>query len=179
MWDRKTVAAAAIVILFLSGCVGPEGDWMFPSLMTPPSYASRQYHYTPPSSAHRRRRRAMAIARSIDKKEVASATGSAAPAWVRRTLASASVAPAPRPDVTLADGEASLDEALHFLNGAETTLAQVNSDKLGEQQAATYRQANNFIEDGRAAGSEGDYVAASGYGRKALELANQLTSSPH
>jgi hypothetical protein len=180
MWDRKTVAAAAMVILFLSGCMGPDGDWMFPSLMTPPSYVSRQYRYIP-SSGHRRRHRAIASARSSDKhyKEVASVTDSAAPKWVRPSLASAPDPPAPQPDVTLADGEASLEEALRFLNGAETTLAQVNRKKLSGEQVSTYQQANNFIQEGRAAGGQGDYVAASGYGRKALALANLLTASPH
>jgi len=179
MWDRKTVAAAAMVILFLSGCMGPDGDWVFPSLMTPPSYVSRQYRYLP-SSGHRRRHRAIASG-SIDKhyKEVANVTDSAPPTLVRPTLASAPDPPAPRPDVTLADGEASLEEALRFLNGAETTLAQVNRNKLSGEQVTTYQQADNFIQEGRAAGGQGDFVAASGYGRKALALANLLTASPH
>lgn len=81
--------------------------------------------------------------------------------------------PLPKPTVTLADGP-SKERAQQLLNDAGAKLAKVDRNTLGADSATTYDQANNFLQAGRRAATEDDYVAASGFAEKASVLAAKL-----
>jgi hypothetical protein len=85
----------------------------------------------------------------------------------------APVQPAPKPTVTLADGP-SKERAQRLLDDTGAKLAKVDRNRLGADSATTYDQANNFLQAGRKAATEDDYVAASGFAEKAAVLAAKL-----
>lgn len=167
------IAAAFVLSLTVSGCVGPSGTWQFPNFMTPPqsSYASTGYA-TPPSAplsrtVSRERERASSQAREIDRLQEATSPPPAPPEA------------SPQPTVTLAGDGADRDHALRLLDDAGACLAKVNRNKLGRDSAATYDQANDFLNAGRKAALNQDYVAATGDAKKASVLANKLSAASH
>lgn len=81
--------------------------------------------------------------------------------------------PIPKPTVTLADGP-SKERAERLLDDAGAKLAKVDRNTLGADSATTYDQATNFLQAGRRAATEEDYVAASGFAEKAAVLAAKL-----
>jgi hypothetical protein len=81
--------------------------------------------------------------------------------------------PLPKPTVTLADGP-SKERAQQLLDRAGAKLAKVDRSALGADSATTYDQDNNFLQAGRRAATDEDYVAASGYAQKAAVLAAKL-----
>jgi hypothetical protein len=71
------------------------------------------------------------------------------------------------------DGE-DRNRALRLLNDAGARLAKIDRNKLGQDSAATYDQANDFLSAGRKAALNQDYVAATGDAEKASVLADKL-----
>ena len=96
-----------------------------------------------------------------------------------RVIPAAVATPAPpaqpvlKPTVTLADGP-SKERAQRLLDDTRARLAKVDRNTLGADSATTYDQANNFLQAGRRAATEDDYVAASGFAEKAAVLAAKL-----
>ncbi len=75
--------------------------------------------------------------------------------------------------VTLADAPPK-ERAQRLLDDTAAKLAKVNRKSLGADSAITYDQANNFLQAGRRAATDEDYVAASGFAHKAAVLADKL-----
>lgn len=68
---------------------------------------------------------------------------------------------------------------LRLLNDAGARLAKIDRNNLDRDSAATYDQANNFLNAGRKAALNQDYVAATGDAEKASVLADKLKASSH
>jgi len=85
------------------------------------------------------------------------------------------VEPQPKPTVTLAGGP-SKQRAEQLLDDTGAKLSRVDRSTLGADSATTYDQANNFLQAGRKAATEDDYVAASGFAETAAVLAANLAS---
>jgi hypothetical protein len=79
----------------------------------------------------------------------------------------------PKPTVTLAGGPTK-ERAVQLLDDTGAKLSRVDRTTLGTDSATTYDQANNFLQAGRKAATEDDYVAASGFAEKAAVLAAKL-----
>lgn len=169
----RVSAAAGALCLTLSGCVGPGGSWQLPSFMRPPPPSVPATHHYEPSAG-------------VEINGAPPATEYGAPAKSTRSrrpsdrIVPAAVAtpappvkPIPSPTVTLADGP-SKERAQHLLDDTGAKLARVDRNTLGADSATTYDQANNFLQAGRRAATENDYVAASGFAEKAAVLAAKL-----
>jgi len=181
-------AAAAMLSLALSGCFGPGGSWQLPAFMRPAPAPTPETHLSggpsaggeingsvpaAESEAHvkktRTRRTANRTAPASEKPESETPeTPAAAPA--------PPVEPQPKPTVTLAGGPTKA-RAEQMLDDAGTKLSRIDRSTLGADSATTYDQANNFLQAGRKAATEDDYVAASGFAEKAAVLAAKLVSS--
>jgi hypothetical protein len=61
-----------------------------------------------------------------------------------------------------------------LLDATGAKLARVDRNRLTTDSATTYDQANGFLQSGRRAATEEDYVAASGFAEKAAVLAAKL-----
>jgi hypothetical protein len=129
----------------------------------PPSAGNEINNSTPSSESERSARH-----RRARKQE---APGEPATA---KTAAPPSAVPSPKPTVTLADGP-SKELAQHLLDKTEAKLAKVDRGSLDADSATTYDQANSFLEAGRRAATDDDYVAATGFAQKAAVLAAKLT----
>lgn len=180
MLGRVSAAAAAAcaISLLLSGCVGPNGTWQFPPLMRPPQPA-----YTSPRYAAPQSRQPASPSYRITKGSAAEDHGTSQSDSLGSThvIPPASQPPAasPQPTVSLAGDGASRDRAVRLLNDASARLARINRSKLSRDSAATYDQANNFLDAGRKAALNQDYVAATGDAEKASVLADKLDASSH
>jgi hypothetical protein len=171
-----STAAAAALCLMLSGCVGPSGSWQFPQLMTPPPPPAYETHrYAPPPQT---------LPSASESGSVSSGPHESTaprPGGLGRTETPPPSAPpaeaAPQPTVTLAGDGAAKDRALRLLDSAGAQLAKVDRSKLSRDSAATYDQANDFLNAGRKAAIDQDYVAATGYAEKASVLASKLASA--
>lgn len=172
-----SMAAAGAVCLALSGCFGPGGSWQIPSFMRPPPPppAPVAHHYQPsageeinnnPPAAENEPPAESAPSRRPSDHVVPAAVASPAPP----------AQPIPKPTVTLADGP-SKERAQRLLDDTGAKLAKVDRNKLGADSATTYDQANNFLQAGRRAATEEDYVAASAFAKKAAVLAAKLAPS--
>jgi hypothetical protein len=166
------VATAGALGLALSGCFGPGGSWQLPSFMRPPPPAPTTHYYQPsaggeinnnPPTIENEEPHEHVRSRRPPEREVPAAVATPAPP----------VQPVPKPTVTLADGP-SKERAQRLLDDAGAKLAKVHRDTLGADSATTYDQANNFLQAGRKAATEDDYVAASGFAEKAAVLAAKL-----
>ncbi len=169
-WYVARVGAVGALGFALFGCTGPGGGWQLPSFMRPPPPAPTRYYQpsvgreinnNPPAEneephEHVRSRRPT-------ERVVPAAVATPAP----------SVQPLPKPTVTLADGP-SKERAERLLDDTGAKLAKVDRHTLGADSATTYDQANNFLQAGRKAATEDDYVAASGFAEKAAVLAAKL-----
>jgi len=160
--------------MIAAGCSGPNGNWYIPSFMRPPQpppahryqpSVGSEISSTPAPVETERPKRAARTRRAPARVEQA-----AAPA---PTPAPPQVPPLPAPTVTLADAP-SKERTQRMLDEARARLARINRNSLGADSATTYDQANNFLEAGRHAQDENDYVAASGYAQKAALLAAKL-----
>jgi len=169
----RAAAVAGALCLALSGCFGPGGSWQLPSFMRPaPPAAPATHHYQPSAGGeingtsataeHRAPARSAHPRHPYDHVVPAAIATPAPPA-----------APAPSPTVTLADGP-SKERAQHLLDKTGAKLARIDRNTLGADSAITYDQANNFLQAGRRAATENDYVAASGFAEKAAVLAAKL-----
>ena len=175
MWRRWYVArvvAKAALSLALSGCVGPGGSWQLPSFMRPVPPAPATHYYQPsaggeinnnPPANKNEAPREHVRSRRPPEREVPAAVATPAPP----------VQAVPKPTVTLADGP-SKERAQRLLDVTGAKLARVDRNTLGADSATTYDQANNFLQAGRKAATEDDYVAASGFAEKAAVLAAKL-----
>ncbi len=167
-----TTAAVGVLCLTLAGCVGPGGSWHFPQFMTPPPAPAYETHYNAPSPPRPSESRALT---GRNEREKTASRPSAPPPTQPAAPAAPPPEAAPQPTVTLAgDGDAR-DRALHLLDDAGARLAKVDRSKLSRDSAATYDQASDFLNAGRKAATDQDYVAATGYAQKASVLANKLT----
>jgi hypothetical protein len=175
MWRRwyvARVAAAGALGLALSGCVGPGGSWQLPSFMrpAPPAPTTRYYqpsaggeiNNNPPVEEYEAPRGHVRSRRPPERVVPAAAATPAPP-----------LQPVPKPTVTLAHGP-SKERAQRLLDDTGAKLARVDRNALGADSATTYDQANNFLQAGRRAATEDDYVAASGFAEKAAVLAAKL-----
>jgi hypothetical protein len=165
------VGVAGALGLVLSGCFGPGGSWQLPSFMRPPPAPATRYYQpsaggvinnNPPAGEYGAPAEHV-HSRRPPEREVPAAVATPAPP----------VQPAPKPTVTLADGP-SKERAQRLLDDTGAKLAKVDRNTLGADSATTYDQANNFLQAGRRAATEDDYVAASGFAEKAAVLAAKL-----
>jgi hypothetical protein len=182
--DAMRSAAAGALCLALSGCFGPGGSWRIPSFMRPAPSPPAESHLNQPSAGgeingsapagknekHARRTRPRHPADSVEQtsEEPASETPAAPPA-----APAPAVEPQPKPTITLAGGP-SKARAEQLLDDAGAKLSKINRSTLGADSTTTYDQANNFLQAGRRAATEDDYVAASGFAEKAAVLAAKL-----
>jgi hypothetical protein len=179
MLGRVLAAAAAAfaISLMLSGCV-TNGTWQFPALMRPHQTAYTSPRYIPPQS-----RPPASQSYSVNKgsaRDDHPNTNASGPTSTHATPPASPPAEAsPQPTVTLAGDSASRDRALRLLDDAGARLARVNRNKLDRDSAATYDQANDFLNAGRKAALDQDYVAATGDAKKASVLADKLNASSH
>jgi hypothetical protein len=170
-------AAAGALCLVVSGCSGSVGGWQLPSFMrsSPPATPARVYqpsagdelNSNPPSAGIVKRHKTARARHPADR--VVPAAIAPAPVATPEPPVEA----IPQPTVTLAKGP-SKERAQHLLDDTGTRLSKVNRNTLGADSATTYDQANNFLQAGRKAATEDDYVAASGYAEKAAVLAAKL-----
>ena len=181
------VAAAGTLCLELSGCFGPGGGWQFPSFMSPPPPTVPATHtYQPsageelnssPPAAESKAPSAGVNTPALEIKTPAENIGSGHSAGPAEPTAVATPAPpalpVSTPTVTLQNGP-SKERAQHLLDDTGARLAKVDRNTLGADSANTYDQANNFLQAGRKAATENDYVAASGFAEKAAALAAKL-----
>jgi hypothetical protein len=168
----RVAAATGALSLALSGCVGPGGSWQLPSFMRPAQPAPATRHYqpsaggeinnNPPANENEAPAEHIHSRRPPEREEPAAVATPAPP-----------VQPVPKPTVTLADGP-SKERAQRLLDATGARLAKVQRNTLGADSATTYDQANNFLQAGRRAATEDDYVAASGFAEKAAVLAAKL-----
>jgi hypothetical protein len=175
MWRRWYVARVAVtgaLGLALSGCYGQSGGWQIPSFMRPPPPVPATRHYQPsaggeissnPPADENEAPAEHVHSRRPPERVVPAAVATPAPF----------VQPAPRPTVTLAFGP-SKERAQRLLDDTGAKLARVDRNTLGADSATTYDQANNFLQAGRRAATEDDYVAAAGFAEKAAVLAAKL-----
>ena len=124
--------------------------------------AGEEINNTPPATENERPAESTRSRRPPDRVVPAAVATPAPPAQ-----------PIPKPTVTLADGP-SKERAQHLLDDTGAKLAKVDRSTLGADSATTYDQANNFLQAGRRAATEDDYVAASGFAQKAAVLAAKL-----
>jgi hypothetical protein len=167
------VAAAGALCLALAGCFGPGGSWQIPSFMRPPSPSVPAPHRYEPSALGEPDNNPPAAdietpARNTHPRHPSEPVTPAAVA-----TPAPPAAPLPKPTVTLSDGP-SKERAQQLLDDAGAKLAKVDRGTLGADSATTYDQANNFLQAGRRAATEDDYVAASGFAEKADVLAAKL-----
>jgi hypothetical protein len=169
-------AAAGVLSLALSGCFGPSGSWQWPSFMrpTPATYRSTPAAQGPPANAGGERGSA------VPAENETPAPNRRSRHTANHVVPVAVPPPAPpppqpsqKPTVTLADGP-SKDRALQLLDETGAKLARVDRNRLTTDSATTYYQANGFLQSGRRAATEEDYVAASGFAEKAAVLAAKL-----
>lgn len=165
------VAATGALGLALSGCYGPGGSWQLPSFMRPPPAPATRY-YQPSAGGE--------INNNPPAKEYEAPAGHVHSRHQPERVVPAAIAtpappvqPAPKQTVTLADGP-SKERAQRLLDDTGAKLAKVDRNTLGADSATTYDQANNFLQAGRRAATEDDYVAASGFAEKAAVLAAKL-----
>ncbi|MGH7906684.1 MAG: hypothetical protein ACREP6_08650 [Candidatus Binataceae bacterium] len=78
------------------------------------------------------------------------------------------------PSLTMGDENSSMTGAQHEMLAANIKLSRVDPDRLSSEDAATYRQAADFISAARRAFDEHDYVAASSLAGKASVLASKV-----
>lgn len=169
--ERITIASA--LCLALAGCFGPGGSWQIPSFMRPLSPSAPQLRTYPPSAGGEINNSTPASQneRTVEHRHARQPPPAEKPA---SAVAPAPPAvPIPKPTVTLADGP-SKDRAQRLLDDTGAKLAKINRSSLSSDSATTYDQANNFLQDGRGAATEGDYVAAEGFAEKAAVLAAKL-----
>jgi len=172
----RLLGAVMGLCLMAAGCSGPNGNWYIPSFMRPPQ-APPARHYEP--SAGNEINNTPAPAETQRPARVVRTRH--APAHVEQaavpvpTPAVPAAQPLPAPTITLADAP-SKEHTQRMLDDARAKLARVDRNRLGADSATTYDQANNFLAAGRKAQDESDYVAASGFARKAALLAAKLTA---
>ncbi len=175
------VAAAGTLWLGFSGCFGPGGSWQFPSFMRSPPPSVPATHAYQPSAGEEINNTSPTGETGTpapETKAAAETTGSRSPVSHEIPAAVATpappVLPIPTPTITLANGP-SRQRATHQLDDTAAKLATVDRSTLGADSASTYDQASNFLQAGRRALTDEDYVAASGFARKAAALAAKLT----
>lgn len=169
----ERLAVIGALCLTLAGCAGPGEGWQLPSFMRPAQSAAPATHSYAPSAgdeindtaATTKHPRHPRISRSRRPPARVVPVAVATPAPV--------VGPLPGPTVTLVDGP-SRERAQQLLNDTGAKLNKVDRRTLGADSATTYDQATNFLQAGRRAATENDYVAASGYAQKASVLAAKL-----
>lgn len=167
-------SASALCALILSGCTGPLANWPFPPLMRPPQPAYSPPLYVP-SQSPPPAGESHTSERSRERQRADSRTRP-----TQRTPPAAPPAEAtPQPTVTLAGDGADRDRALRLLDDAGARLSKIDRNKLRADSAATYDQANDFLNAGRKAALDQDYVAATGDAEKASVLADKLTAGSH
>ncbi len=164
--------------LLAGGCSGPNGNWYIPSFMRPPQ-PPPAHRYQPSvgneignNSAPVETERPKHAART--RRAPAHGEEAAAPEPAPAAPALQPAPAIPAPTITLADAP-SKEHTQRMLDEAGAKLARINRSSLGADSATTYDQANNFLQAGRRAQDENDYVAASGFARKAALLAAKLT----
>lgn len=168
------VAVAAALCLALAGCFGPGGSWQIPSFMRPPAPpAPETQHYYPPSAGGELNNSVPAAENERSVKHPPARQPPAPEEPTTVTPAPPSAVPIPKPTVTLADGP-SKEGAQHLLDDTGAKLAKVDRGSLDADSATTYDQANSFLQAGRRAATEADYVAATGFAEKAAVLAAKL-----
>ncbi len=167
------VAAAGALCLALAGCFGPGGSWQFPSFMRPPPPPVPAPHHYEPSALGEPDNNppAAAIETPVRNTRSRHPPGRVVPAAI--ATPAPPVEPLRKPTVTLADGP-SKERTQQLLDGAGAKLAKVDRSALGADSATTYDHANNFLQAGRRAATEEDYVAALGFAEKAAVLAAKL-----
>ncbi|HVA39660.1 MAG TPA: hypothetical protein VNF49_03285 [Candidatus Binataceae bacterium] len=167
-------AAAGALCLTLAGCVGPGGSWQIPSFMRPLPAAAPTTHRYQPSAGGEINNSSPAAENETHaaKRRARRPPTRAVPAAVA-TPAPPPAPPTPKPTVTLADAP-SKERAQRLLDQTGAKLAKVDRSSLGADSATTYDQAKNFLQAGRRAATENDYVAASGFAEKAAVLAAKL-----
>src|SRR3984893_2643460 len=170
-------AAAGALSLALSGCFGPGGSWQWPSFMrpTPATYRSTPPAQSLPANAGGERGSAVPAENETPAPNRRSrhTANHVVPVAVPPPAPAPPPQPSQKPTVTLADGP-SKDRALQLLDETGAKLARVDRNRLTTDSATTYHQANGFLQSGRRAATEEDYVAASGFAEKAAVLAATL-----
>lgn len=180
-------AAAAALSLALSGCFGPGGSWQLPAFMRPAPPPVAETHLSEPSAGgeingsvpavkNEKQAKKTRLRHPSERVEPASEEPeSETPAAPPAAPAPPPVEPQPKPTVTLAGGP-SRERAERLLDDTGAKLSRIDRSRLGVDSATTYDQANNFLQAGRKAATEDDYVAASGFAEKAAVLAAKLVS---
>jgi hypothetical protein len=171
------IAAAGMLCLVLAGCSGGSGSWEIPSFMRSQPPVPEPHHFEPSAGGEiSNTPPATQVERQVEHRRPAAAPARVEPASTGTPAPPAE--PLPRPTVTLADGP-SKERAQQLLDQAGAKLAKVDRGALGADSATTYDQANNFLQAGRRAATEDDYVAASGFAEKAAVLAAKLAPASH
>jgi hypothetical protein len=168
----RATAVGASLSLALSGCFGPGGSWQLPSFLRPPPTTYVPPKPSPPPNVGGESGSAAPNERPARNRVSRHTANHVVPAAVP-TPAPPAPQPAQKPTITLTDGP-SKDRALHLLDATGAKLARVDRNTLSTDSATTYDQANNFLNSGRRAALEEDYVAASGFAEKAAVLAAKL-----
>jgi hypothetical protein len=170
-------AVAAALCLALAGCFGPGGSWQIPTFMLPPAPPAPPTHHYPPSVGGELNNSTPASENERNLRHLREPQPPVADEPVAAaTPAPSSAVPIPKPTVTLAGGP-SKERAQHLLDETEAKLAKIDRSSLSADSATTYDQANSFLQAGRRAASETDYVAATGLAEKAAVLAAKLVAS--
>jgi hypothetical protein len=92
------------------------------------------------------------------------------------SLPAAAPSPAAAPELVTMSGPQGIDEqrARQQLNDASSQLSRLDRDRLQTDQLQLYQQVSGLVEAGRRALAQNDLLAASGYARKASQLATKL-----
>lgn len=176
VFAAAAAASALSLVLTLSGCVGPSRAWQFPPLTNPPQAA-----YTPPRYNAPQPPPPASQSSEVGAGPTRETTTNLPPRELGAIKAPPPPAPpaeaAPQPTVSLSGDGADRERALRLLDDAGARLAKIDRNKLGRDSAATYDQANDFLNAGRKAALDQDYVAATGDAEKASVLADKLKAA--
>jgi hypothetical protein len=139
-----------------------------------PPVQQYQSSYRRPATPPKHRRTRTATRKSLETQESEESQEPQEPATPSDVLApttAVSAPPATKHTLTETDDT----DTRQSLEKTSIRLTRLNKERLGPNQSMIYDQVNGFVTAGRQALQKGDYVAASGYARKASALAVQLS----
>jgi len=85
--------------------------------------------------------------------------------------------PPPNSTISMATPGGSSDTAEQAIEATSQRLARFDRNRLGGPMLATYDEASGFLNQGKQALAEKDYVAASGFAQKASVLTDKLQAT--
>ncbi|MGH7906950.1 MAG: hypothetical protein ACREP6_10000 [Candidatus Binataceae bacterium] len=169
------IGVAGAMMLTAFGCASVR-DWR-PALNSPPPVHHHVEHAAYQSRTWREHRRASI--HMSEKKAGVPAIASAPDSAPASSGAGVSETSLTKPTITFADDGVTKDRAAATLAATNEKLARIDRAKLRGSDAITYEQANGFVIAARRAIQRQDYLAASGFARKASLLADKVAAAPH